>query len=276
MHRVAYPSDGMAWPFNHTDMPGKVIIDLDAQISEKTHIVKKWEWREWEEQQWWGLKRETEKWAMAVRSRTRYAQIWFLKGDTAPKSGRQGYETIQRRWEMRLSGGIEWWGKAMISGIRFEKKNGSRFEKKNNNVEDRKRECAPFERRICWWGSLFQLLYRDLRLRQNEKYHQCIIRDQYIKKKEKIRETPALTIQKPNKLLIIHTRTDFDTNWIPNPPKIFHMCTRHLSRSVSDPKKVCSGIVKCIFLHSPRCSIFIIDSSNCSIGRATRDRKFPC
>lgn len=36
MHRVAYPSYRMAWPFNRTDMPGKVIIDLNAQISE-TH-----------------------------------------------------------------------------------------------------------------------------------------------------------------------------------------------------------------------------------------------
>lgn len=47
---------------------------------------------------------------------------------------------------MRLSGWIEWWGKAMISGFRFEKM--VRDLEKNNNEEDRERG-APFERRIC-------------------------------------------------------------------------------------------------------------------------------
>lgn len=96
------------------------------------------------------------------------------------------------------------------------------------------------------------------------------------KRKAKVRN-PALTIQKPNKLLIIHTRTDLDTDWIPNPPKIFHMRSRHLSRSVPNPKEVCTGIVKCIPPYSPRGST-LIDGSSCStsIGRATRNGEFPC
>jgi hypothetical protein len=89
----------------------------------------------------------------------------------------------------------------------------------------------------------------------------------------------ALTIQKPNKLLIIHARTDLDTNRIPNPPKILHMRSRHLPRSVPDPKEVCSGIVKCIFPYFPRGSTFI-NGFSCStsygIGGAKRNGEFPC
>ena len=161
-------------------------------------------------------------------------------------------------------------GKSDDFGFFVWKKNGSRFEIKNNSVEDRKKKewCtfrAPYLlMRVIFPSSLSGFTTTP---KGNLKKYQRIIEINV--------RNPGLTIQKPNKLLIIHSRTDLDTNWIPNPPKIFYMCTRHLSRSVPDPKEVCSGIIKCSFFCSPRGSIFI-DRSSCSIGRATRNRKFPC
>ena len=52
MHRVAYPSYRMAWPFNRTDMPRKVIIDLERSDFRN---ACKWERKERNRRQkWWG------------------------------------------------------------------------------------------------------------------------------------------------------------------------------------------------------------------------------
>ena len=118
-------------------------------------------------QQWWGLKfwklrsgsgskKQNNKYA-------RYTQIWFLREPQRQNQADKGMRRVDNKEDENEIKRRDWRvGNGDDFGFSFE--NGSRFEK-NNNVEDRKRG-APFERRICWWGSLFQVLYRGLRLRQ--------------------------------------------------------------------------------------------------------------
>ena len=195
---------------------------------------------------------------------------------------------------MRLSGEIEGWGKAMISGFLFTKW----FEIWKNSKCRRSWKGRTFRApyllmRVTFPNSLSgftttpkRISVASLRsIKAKGTKSMSLMQSEFTKpasrkpkQKTKVRNS-ALTIQKPNKLLIIHTRTDLDTNRIPNPPKIFHMRSRHLSRSVSDPKEVCPSVVKCIFHYSPRGST-LIDGFSCStsynIGRATRNGEFPC
>ena len=50
-------------------------------------------------------------------------------------------------------------------------------------------------------------------------------------------------VKNSNKFITFHARTNFHTDRVPDASKVLDMCSRNLSRTVSDPQEVGRGVV---------------------------------
>lgn len=60
---------------------------------------------------------------------------------------------------------------------------------------------------------------------------------------EKPKRKPR-TIQQPNQLLILHARSHFHSNRVPNTPKVLNMRMGKLTSPITDPQEMSAGVVK--------------------------------